>query len=411
MLLFSTGCGNKSPSAPPKPVEALNLEFIYGSEKKAWLEAVTERFNKQSEMSTSGKQIQVTTVAMGSGDCIAEVLGGKRQAHLVSPASGVFVKLGNADSLAAGGKPLLNQPTNLVLSPVVIAMWRGMAEKLGWPQKAIGWADIHTLAADPLGWGSHGASQWGRFRFGHTHPDHSNSGLLAILAEVSAATGKVRGVTMEDVAKHQTGAYLRQIESAVVHYGESTGFFAEKMFSGGPQYLSAAVLYENMVVESSNRKNLADQVVAIYPKEGTYWSDHPVATVNRPWVTPEHEAAAQKYITFLTSLPQQEAALQYGFRPAEPSVPLGAPLDTAHGVDGSQPQTLLEIPDTTVITGIKKLWADNKKTSNVSLVFDTSGSMKEDNKISFARDGAQAFLDQLGPSDLISILSFSNQLS
>jgi hypothetical protein len=35
---------------------------------------------------------------MGSGECIDEVISGSRQAHLISPASGTFIKSGNAES-------------------------------------------------------------------------------------------------------------------------------------------------------------------------------------------------------------------------------------------------------------------------------------------------------------------------
>jgi Ca-activated chloride channel family protein len=37
-------------------------------------------------------------------------------------------------------------------------------------------------------------------------------------------------------------------------------------------------------------------VVAIYQKEGTFWSDHPAGVVERDWVTPEHREAAKIHI-------------------------------------------------------------------------------------------------------------------
>lgn len=59
------------------------------------------------------------------------------------------------------------------------------------------------------------------------------------------------------------------------------------MLTGGPQYLSAAVLYENTVIDS-RRQPGSTPLVAIYPREGTFWSDHPAAVVRRPWTTPQH---------------------------------------------------------------------------------------------------------------------------
>src|SRR5437868_4397107 len=108
------------------------------------------------------------------------------------------------------------------------------------------------------------------------------------------------------------------------------------MLQYGPEFLSAAVLYENMVIESydsTKHPNRTQPVVAIYPKEGTFWCDHPVGLVERDWVTSEHKEAAEKYIAFLLEKPQQQKALAYGFRPADPSIPIGAPFDKEHGVD------------------------------------------------------------------------------
>ena len=96
------------------------------------------------------------------------------------------------------------------------------------------------------------------------------------------------------------------------------------MFANGPQYLSAAVLYESMVVESYSEQNMPFPVVAIYPKEGTFWSDHPIGVVDREWVTPEHREAAKIYIQYLLDRPQQEHAITYGFRPASVEVAVGA---------------------------------------------------------------------------------------
>ncbi len=97
-----------------------------------------------------------------------------------------------------------------------------------------------------------------------------------------AAVGKVRGLTADDVTNNATRAFLTNVEGSVIHYGDSTGFFADKMFSKGPSYLSAAVMYENLVAEANNSKNypnLAYPVVAIYPKEGTFYSDHPLGVM------------------------------------------------------------------------------------------------------------------------------------
>ena len=414
-MLVQPACKSEKPTAASNsgeqaaPPGSLELVFTYGSEKEAWIKDVTAQFNNSAQKSSSGKKIFVRAIPMGSGDSIDEVLSGRRQTHLVSPASAAFIKIGNAQSRTKFAKDLVSSTDTLMLSPVVVAMWKPMAEALGWGKKPIGWSDILSLARNEQGWSSFGRQQWGTFKFGHTHPEFSNSGLISLLAEVYAATGKVSGLTLADVNKPLTASYLEGIEQAVVHYGSSTGFFNTKMLANGPEYLSAAVLYESNVIESySNQYNQPFPVVAIYPKEGTFWSDHPIGIVEREWVTPEHREAAKAYIKFLLDGPQQEKTLTYGFHPGDVNIPLRSPIDPAHGVDPQEPQTTLEVPSVEVMDAIINLWRLHKKHANIVLVFDTSGSMKENNKIANAKLGAQQLVSLLDSSDYLSILPFSS---
>lgn len=411
-----TSCKKKQPAdngdaSAAAPSGALELVFTYGSEKQKWIEEVTGQFNRERHKTASGKPIFVRAIPLGSGELIDEVLSGRRQPHIISPASAAFIKLGNAQAQQATGHDLVASTENLVLSPVVIAMWKPMAEAIGWGKKPIGWADILNLSRNSAGWQAYGFPQWGQFKFGHTHPEFSNSGLISLFAEVYAATGKTAGLTAADVDKPHTAEFLSGIESSVVHYGSSTGFFGRRMFSSGPQYLSAAVLYENMVIESYAQSNLPFPVVAIYPKEGTFWSDHPIGVVERPWVTPEHREAAGIYIEYLLAQPQQQRAIAYGFRPGSVEVPLAAPIDTAHGVDPAQPKTTLEVPSAQVIDSILNLWRQKKKPADVVLVLDTSGSMNDDGKIQNAREGAKQLVNMLGDQDRLSLVPFNSTIS
>ncbi len=421
-VIFLAGCkGDKptgSPSAPAKAKKqtskehhTLELLFTYGSEKQAWIEEVTAQFNSEGRVTGSGKRIRVKAMPMGSGESIEGILSGRIKAHLTSPASAAFIKLGNAESQAKTGKDLVGATQNLVISPVVIAMWKPMAQALGWGKKPVGWSDILELARHPKGWATYGFPQWGTFKFGHTHPKFSNSGLISLFAEVYAGTGKVSGLTVEDVTDPKVGEYLEGIERTVVHYGRSTGFFGRKLFHNGPEYLSAAVLYENMVIESYSPKfDLPFPVVAIYPKEGTFWSDHPAGIVDRDWVTPDHRDAAKMYLDYLLDRPQQEKALKYGFRPADVEIPLASPIDPEHGVDPKEPMTTLEVPHVQVMEAILSVWKARKKHAEVVLVLDSSGSMKSQGKMKQAKEGSLRLLEMLGDDDRFSLLPFNDTI-
>ncbi|MGD9374695.1 MAG: VWA domain-containing protein [Anaerolineae bacterium] len=409
LAMILSACG--LPSLGGKQVQ---VTMVYGSEKEEWLVPLVEEFNAQERETAEGSTIVVEATPMGSIESARQIVEGTIQPTVWSPASSVYVPVANSewrrrehtDDLVVG------TPNDLVLSPVVIAMWRTMAEALGWPGEPLGWADVAALAASDEGWEAFGYPEWGDFKFGHTHPNYSNSGLVSVVAEAYAGAEKQRGLTLGDLQEPHLQEFMADVESGVIHYGTSTGFFATRMFERGPSYLSAAVMYENLVVaqESKRLAGQSDQlpVVAIYPKEGTFWSNHPYIILNAPWVTDEGRVAAEEFEAFLLAEEQQRRAIQLGFRPADPSISLSSPLDAQHGVDPTQPQTVLEIPEADVITEIQALWKRVKKSVDLVVVMDISGSMAGD-KIAAARSSLLQFIDLLDNRDRLQIILFSTE--
>ncbi len=410
LLLSSCGAlGNVIPG------NSVTVSIVYGSEKRDWMEPLVQQFNEARNQTSEGATIIVEATAMGSIESVRGILDGTLQPTVWSPASSVYIPVANAEWRKSHADDLVTgTPKDLVLSPVVIAMWRPMAQALGWPDKVLGWHDIAQLAISEEGWSAYGHPEWGPFKFGHTHPAYSNSGIVSIIAETYAGLDKQRGLTEADLKSPELKEFMTEVESSIIHYGTSTGFFGDRMFERGPSYLSAAVLYENLIV-TQETKRIGGQssqipVVAIYPKEGTFWSNHPYAIVNAPWVTAEQKEAAQLFETFLLDKPQQLKALEYGFRPADPSIPLTAPLDSQHGVDINQPQTILEIPSAPVVEGIQELWRQTKKPVDLIVVMDISGSMRGD-KITTARSSLLQFVQKLDDRDRLRIDLFNDQIA
>jgi Ca-activated chloride channel homolog len=412
LICLLVGCEKVASTGEKNPIpkDAVRLLFTYSSEKEDWVKETTASFNQAGYKTKSGKQIYVEAIAEGSGECIDKIISDGQKADLVSPASEVFVRLGNTEGRAKLGREVIGPTKSLVLSPVVIGIWEPMAKALGWPDKPIGWSDILDLATNNLGWAAYSHPEWGKFKFGHTHPEYSNSGLVSLFAIAYAAVGKTTSLEINDLIDPKVGDFIKGIENSVLHYGNSTGFFAKKMFTNGPQYLSAAVMYENLVVQSHSEPNLAFPVVAVYPKEGTFWSDHPVGIVDREWVTPERREAAEIYINFLLDRPQQLTALKCGFRPGATEMPIGSPIDTTHGVDPRQPKTVLELPNTATVAGIRNLWFKNKRQARVTLAFDVSNNMNDRNKIAWARDGALDLLSFMSDANSFSIMPFNSRV-
>jgi Ca-activated chloride channel family protein len=409
--MILTGCDTLA-SIGGKKVE---ISIVYGSEKEEWLEPLVAQFNDQKIKTVDGATIVVKSTPMGSIESADAIVANTLQPTVWSPASSIYIPVANAEWQRSehSSDLVVGTPEDLVLSPVVIAMWQPMAMALGWPDKAIGWSDIAELAISEEGWAKYGYDIWGKFKFGHTHPNYSNSGIVSVIAEVYAGAGKQRGLTMQDLQSETVRTFMTEVESSIIHYGVSTGFFARRMFERGPSYLSAAVMYENLVVAQESKRLSGEStqipVVALYPKEGTFWSNHPFCILEAPWVTDEQKAAAQIFEDFLLDKPQQLLAIQYGFRPADPSIPLATPLNADHGVDPSQPQTVLEVPSAEVITGIQELWTQTKKPVDLVVLMDVSGSMRGE-KINTARSSLLQFINLLDDRDRLEIILFSREI-
>jgi Ca-activated chloride channel family protein len=406
------GCTRTAESPAAPPADAVVVRLSYGSEKKAFLADSISAFQRTGPRTAAGHPIHVEATAEGSAESMEAILAGQSEAAVWSPASSLLVDVLNdrwaeKNGALGTGKKLVAEAPPLVLSPVVIAFWEPMARALGWPERSPGWSDVAALAVAPDGWAGRGHPEWGAFKFGHTHPLYSNSGAIALVASTYAGTGKTRDLGREDVAR--ASAFVKRVQNGVVHYGRSTGFFADAMFTRGPAYLSAAVLYENLVVESASDPRYQSKpfpVVAVYPREGTFWSDHPYAVLDLPRVTPEVREAAESFRRFLMSAERQQAALRFGFRPADPSVALGAPIDRAHGVDPAQPQNVLPNPPVAVTRAILDSFPQVKRAVAVTFVIDTSGSMNGE-PLQQAKAGARVFLAGLPDGDTARLLFFA----
>ncbi len=352
-----------------------------------------------------------------------------------SPASSAWGSILN-QKLADAGQPAMATPSkSFMLTPLVIAMPRRMAQALGWPNASIGYADILKLAQDPAGWGSKGHPEWGPFKLGKTNPNFSTSALSATIAEYYAAVGKQRGLTLEDLANPKVDAFARGVESAVVHYGDITLTFLNNWYRNDARgtaltYVSAVAVEEKSVIDYNrgNPDGILDKgevprpprepLVAIYPKEGTLFSDSPFIVLDASWSTDKQKAAARAFGDFVQLPDNQRRVVTFGFRPGNPAVAPASPIDASNGVDPNQPQNVLGVPDPPVMVKLLDLWGQQRKGARVLLVIDVSGSMGDaatgdsgPTKLDLAKQAAVSALDQFKADDLVGLRIFSTGIS
>jgi Ca-activated chloride channel homolog len=400
LLLFLVACSPAGLTGGGVPANAITITFVFSPEKERWLTERFEKFNA-SGATIDGRPIVVQGQQESSGAARTQIRQGILAPTIWSPSASVWLEVlkqeTNNPSVAVSNRPL-------VLTPVVISMWRPMAEALGWPNTPIGWSDLLALINDDQGWGKYGHPEWGRFSWGHTDPEISTTALSTVLAEFYAATNKTRGLTVADVQAPESQQFLRQLGQGIKHYGYNTLVFSDNMQKYGMSYISAFPMEEITLVEF-NKAAPPTPLVAIYPREGTFWHDNPFILMDS--ASEEERQAAEQLYAFLLNDESQRAAMEFGFRPASSSVAPGAPLTPEFGVDINQPQTLLDVPGGEVLVAAKNSWAANRKRANIVLVVDTSGSMQGD-KIEQAKAGLDLFISRLLPEDRVAMITFSS---
>jgi len=400
-LLPLSGCGDFLPAGLGDD-NPITIRFAYSQDKEKWLTEQIAHFNEQ-RITVNNRRVVVEGMSEASGVARTEIKKGTLNVTVWSPSASTWLEVlkqetGN-QNVAVSNKPL-------ALSPVVIAMWKPMAEAMGWPNRPIGWKDMLELSNDPQGWGRFGHPEWGRFSWGHTDPEVSTTGLSTLIAEFYAATGKREGLTVADVQSEQATAFIRQLGRSIKHYGYNTLVFSENMKKFGMSYISAFPMGELTLIDFNKFDPPATPLVAIYPAEGTFWHDNPFIIMAS--ASADERAAAERLYEFLLSEESQRAAMGYGLRPADPNIPLTDPISPAYGVDPQGVQEVLIMPPAEVIVAIKDAWKLNRKRADILLVVDTSGSMEGD-KLTMVKAGIETFLLRILPEDRLGLITFDSK--
>ena len=378
------------------------------------LQDLANRFNSLDRRTPDGKKMVVWIVPMVPEKMIGDALG-LPTFQAMSPDSSLwldrleqqwatrFVTTTTEVQIPIGHQRISEQ-VRYAVSPVVIAAWEDVARSLGWPDKAIGWQDIQRKATADA-------------NFKWNHPSTNNaSGLLATLAEFYAGAGITRGLSEEVAKDPKTLAYVQAVEGTIRFYGEGEDVITQKLATDGRDFLDAFVGQERVVIDW-NRTHPDNRLVAIYPDEGTLWTDHPLALLelgnqpNEPSVTDNQRLTFRAFTDFVTNGDSQAQLLAAGYRPADLSIKLdspGSPFVNTDAVDWRQPQTTLQMPSPAVIDVVRNVWYYTKRPTNVYLVVDTSGSM-EGEKIAATRKALSAFVSQIqGDRDRVGLVEFGS---
>ena len=143
-------------------------------------------------------------------------------------------------------------------------------------------------------------------------------------------SGKERDLTVGDIDRPDFQEWFRGFEQGLARLSDgklthSTGTLMKEMVLRGPSQYDGLILYENLAIEylKPAQEHWGELYVA-YP-EPNLWNEHPYYILDVPWSDAPHRKVAEEFLEFLLSEPIQRKALDSGFRPGLPSVPVKFP--------------------------------------------------------------------------------------
>ncbi len=440
LVVLLTACtGNNDPADPNSVAggcapNAVNISIIYAPESEQYMPQVMADFNTAyregrhpvTGASLTGNDVRICiTGEDGSSGTVMQgivnaIIAPNNQnvarPTIFEPSVSHWLALANYQS----GRTLfdLNNIRATALAPVVMAIWESRLEAIRQTvgYEDIGWEELLGVLNSPNGWCDYGIPNCRRaVYYGHTDPLVSSTALSTLIAEFYASAdqaGYDGRLTLQMVRDEDVQDGVRDIEELIRHYSARTTEFKEYI-AQGPEYLDFVALEENDLIyinRGLTEYQPPEQLVALYPKEGTFWHEHPMGIVQADWTTQEQRQAAAIFIDYVLTEPVQRIIMEQGFRPANPDVALGFPFVEENGIDPNQPSRVLDVPSADVIAAVQQNWSFVKKQADIVLMIDVSGSMQNEDKIGQAQEAALAFLNAMESTNRIELVEFGSTI-
>jgi ABC-type Fe3+ transport system substrate-binding protein len=351
--------GTVAPGGPARPVPAGAVTFgvAYGTEKKAWLEWAAAEWAKTD----AGARMVPDLIPMGSLEGAQAIVAGDKRIHVWSPASSAYEDVFLQEwSVKQSGKPILRKE-NLALTPMVFVFWEARHDAFLKKYKKVRFDTIRQALAEKSGWqGIAQKPEWGLFKFGHTNPNQSNSGLLTLVCMAYEFHAKSKGLELADVLDPKFQEWFESIEKAASGLANSTGNMMKEMVLKGPSSFDALFVYENVAIDYlKGAEGRWGSLRIAYP-ERNFWNENPYYVLDAPWSSPDQRKAASQFLDFLLSERVQKQALEHGFRPGNVAVPVKTPESpfSRYAANGVQIdlETVTETPRAEVINNLLASW-------------------------------------------------------
>jgi len=250
------------------------------------------------------------------------------------PDSRYLVELANASYKERLGRDVFLTDGQYRARPIAISLftwgiYESRAQVLEDAFAEISWRTIHDAAVAKGGWPElDGEASWGYFKLVVPNPNKNAGGLAAMIGAAGEYYGRT-DISVEDLTDPAFQAWLGELMGAVTDVSSASAYTAEDFALFGYSVGDGGQLLESDLLQNMQGilTRWEDPLVLYYPDYVT-WFDFPFTV----WIGPETSAleknAALAFQDHLLSAAQQESALAYGLRPANPEVAVDAATDS-----------------------------------------------------------------------------------
>jgi hypothetical protein len=385
-LTQAGGGGAANTALTVEKPEAVQVRVLTSLPVEPWVRSAAADFNA-GDNSIDGVPIEVEIVAMDGltalgrwdrnefGALEAEVrpedLSEEQRAQLADfptvwiPDSRYLVELANAAYKERLGRDVFLTDGEYRARPIAISLftwglYNSRAQVLEQKFGAIDWSTIHDAATTRGGWPELGGDPaWGFFKLVVPNPNKNIGGLAAMIAMAGEYYDRTN-ISVEDVTNPEFQAWLLELMGAVTDFSSTSAYTAEDFALFGYSVGDGGQMLESDLLQNMQGiLNRWEDPLRLYYPDYVTWFDFPFAV----WVGPETTAlqknAALEFQRFLLSPEQQQKALAYGLRPANPDVPVDAAEDSLfvkwadQGVQDVVPRTTaMRSPDRDVLLAL-----------------------------------------------------------
>ena len=246
------------------------------------------------------------------------------------PDSRYLVELANASYKQRLGRDVFLTDGQYRARPIAISLftwgiYESRANVLEQKFGTVSWQTIHDAATTKGGWTELGGDGgWGFFKLVVPNPNKNAGGLAAMIAAAGEYYGRT-DIGVADFTDPDFQTWLTELMGSVTDFSSASAYTAEDFALFGYSVGDGGQLLESDLLQ--NMQGILtrwDDPLKLYYPQYVTWFDFPFTI----WVGPETSAleknAALQFQQYLLDEAQQQAALVYGLRPANPNIAMNA---------------------------------------------------------------------------------------